>query len=499
MNSLGTKILIAIIGFVAINFLAKQFFFRFDLTQNKEFTLSKATKDIIKNLDDKVNITAYFSNDLPTDVAKTQEELKDILNEFSNISKGQVEFQFISPNDDPKKEEEAMKEGIQPVMINVREKDQSKQLKAFLGATVKIGDAKEVIPVIQPGTAMEYALTTSIKKLAVKNKPLLGFLQGHREAAIQELAQAYESLNILYHSESVYISDTVDLSKYKTLVIVRPQDSFPPSDLAKLDEYLSNGGNILLAMNHIEADMQQGLVNVSKTGLKEWLNTKGLKVEDALVRDVACGQVQVQQQNGFFSFNTPIQMPYLPLVQKFPEHPVTKGLERVILQFASPLSYSGDARNVFTPLLLSSDKSASENLPLVFDIQRQWTQSDFPQSNICMGGVLEGKIVGERSSRLIVYTDGDFPVGRGRNQQINADNVSLLVNGIDWLSDDTGLIDLRTKAVDTRPIKELDDATRSLYKYLNFLLPIGLILVYSFFRSSMNRRKRIQRMEERFV
>ncbi|HRI34986.1 MAG TPA: hypothetical protein PLD02_14655, partial [Saprospiraceae bacterium] len=188
-----------------------------------------------------------------------------------------------------------------------------------------------------------------------------------------------------------------------------------------------------------------------------------------------------------------------PLVQKFPEHPVTKGLERVILQFASPLSYSGDARNVFTPLLLSSDKSASENLPLVFDIQRQWTQSDFPQSNICMGGVLEGKIVGDRSSRLIVYTDGDFPVGRGRNQQINADNVSLLVNGIDWLSDDTGLIDLRTKAVDTRPIKELDDATRSLYKYLNFLLPIGLILVYSFFRSSMNRRTRIQRMEERFV
>ncbi|MBL0237287.1 MAG: GldG family protein [Saprospiraceae bacterium] len=104
-------------------FLAKQFFFRFDLTQNKEFTLSKATKDIIKNLDEKVNITAYFSNDLPTDVAKTQEELKDILNEFANISKGQVEYQFISPNDDPKKEEEAMKEGIQPVMINVREKE----------------------------------------------------------------------------------------------------------------------------------------------------------------------------------------------------------------------------------------------------------------------------------------------------------------------------------------------------------------------------------------
>lgn len=81
-----------------------------------------------------------------------------------------------------------------------------------------------------------------------------------------------------------------------------------------------------------------------------------------------------------------------------------------------------------------------------------------------MGGLLELKSGG----RMIVYGDGDFPVGQGRNQQVNEDNVSLLVNGIDWLSDDTGLIELRTKAVQTRPIKELDDASRSMYKYVNF-------------------------------
>ena len=105
---------------------------------------------------------------------------------------------------------------------------------------------------------------------------------------------------------------------------------------------------------------------------------------------------------------------------------------------------------------------------------------------------------GNKQLKLIIYGDGDFPVGRGRNQQINQDNVSLLVNGIDWLSDDTGLIDLRTKAVETRPIKELDDSTRNMYKYLNFLLPIILVLLYSFYRSSVNRRKRSQRMEERY-
>ncbi|MBK9631311.1 MAG: hypothetical protein IPO62_09650 [Saprospiraceae bacterium] len=187
-----------------------------------------------------------------------------------------------------------------------------------------------------------------------------------------------------------------------------------------------------------------------------------------------------------------MQLPYLPLIQNFTDHPVTKGLDRIIFQFASPVRYQGPDN--WTPLILSSDKSASEKVPLMIDIQKQWTHADFSEKNICMGGLLELKSGG----RMIVYGDGDFPVGQGRNQQVNEDNVSLLVNGIDWLSDDTGLIELRTKAVQTRPIKELDDASRSMYKYVNFLLPIGLVLIYSVYRSAQSRRKRQNRMEQRF-
>ncbi|HQX44808.1 MAG: Gldg family protein [Saprospiraceae bacterium] len=496
MNTTASKIIVAILAFVALNFLARQFFFRLDLTKNQEFTLSPATKNILRNLEEKVKVTAYFSDDLPTDVGKTKEELKEILDEFYNLSKGNLEYEFIAPNDDPKKEEEAMREGIQPVMINVREKDQAKQLKAFLGATIKVGDKKEIIPVIQPGTAMEYALTTNIKKLVVKNKPVIGFIQGHREASLQEMVQVYESLNILYSVESVYFTDSTDLSKYKTLVLVRPQDSFPPDHFQMLDEYLAQGGNLLIAANQIEAELQTGQVTPSMSGVGNWLATKGIVLENALIKDAACGSVQVQQQTGMFSFATPVQLPYLPLIQNFSNHPVTKGLERVILQFASAVSYNG--KEQFTPLLFSSGKSGRDPMPIVIDIQRQWTEADFPERNICLGAVVEGKIAGTTSSKLVIYGDGDFPVGRGRNQQINQDNVSLLVNGIDWLTDDTGLIDLRTKAVETRPIKELDDATRNMYKYLNFLVPIILVLLYSFYRSSQNRRKRTQRMEERY-
>ncbi|MBK9631309.1 MAG: Gldg family protein [Saprospiraceae bacterium] len=109
MNQYFSKIVIAILAFIFINLAARWISFRFDLTQNKEFTLSKATRDILKNLDDKVTIKAYFSKDLPVDIAKTTEALTDLLSEFKNISNGQVEYEFISPNDDQAKEEEAMK------------------------------------------------------------------------------------------------------------------------------------------------------------------------------------------------------------------------------------------------------------------------------------------------------------------------------------------------------------------------------------------------------
>lgn len=492
MKQITSKIILSVLLFIAINYVSRWLSFRIDLTQNKEFTLSKATRDILSNLDDKVMVKAYFSDDLPVDIAKTSEALNDLLSEFKNISQGKVEYEFISPNADPKKEEEAMKEGIQPVMINVREKDQSKQLKAFLGLTIQYKEKKEVVPVVQPGTAMEYAMATGIKKLTVSNKPRIGFIQGHGEASLQEMAQVYQSLDILYDVESVYLTDSTDLKKYRTLAWVRPQDSIPAQHVLMVDEYLKKGGNLLVAANSVQADLQQGLAMMASTGLEAWLLTHGIVVDSALVRDAACGSVQVQQQAGFFSFATPVQLPYLPLVQNFPSHPVTKGLERVILQFVSPVRYMGTGS--FTPLILSSDKSAVEKVPLMIDINKQWTQVDFQESNICMGGLVEEPGQG----RIIVYGDGDFPVGRGRNQQVNEDNISLLVNGIDWLSDDTGLIELRTKAVATRPIKELDDATRSMYKYLNFLLPIGLLLTYSFYRSAASRRKRQKRMDQRF-
>src|SRR5690606_9590916 len=101
----------------------------------------------------------------------------------------------------------------------------------------------------------------------------------------------------------------------------------------------------------------------------------------------------------------------------------------------------------------------------------------------------------DNSWRLMVVGDGDFPVGGARGEQVNVDNINFMVNAVDWLSDNTGLIDLRTKGIIYRPIDELEDATKTLLKWLNFLLPILLLIIYGLLRMHQNRIKRIKRME----
>ena len=93
-------------------------------------------------------------------------------------------------------------------MINVRDKDQIKQQKAYLGAVVSMGSRKENIPFIQPGSAMEYAFSTAIKKLSVVNKPSIAIIEGHGEPLLNEIMQVYKELSILYDVQPLTLTDT---------------------------------------------------------------------------------------------------------------------------------------------------------------------------------------------------------------------------------------------------------------------------------------------------
>jgi len=238
----STIILVSVIVII-VNILAESYSFRVDLTEGKEYTLSKATRDILKNLDKPVTVTAYFSKDLPPSISSVADNLKDMLTEYGRRSGGLVVYKFVNPNENQQFEKEAVQNGVQPVMINVREKDQVKQQKAYMGAVVSLGEEKEKIPFMQPGSAMEYALSTAIKKLSVVNKPSIAIIQGHGEPEINEIARVYTELRVLYDVEPLTLTDTSTIpDKFKTIAIIRPEDTIPAPQLAILDNFLLEGG-----------------------------------------------------------------------------------------------------------------------------------------------------------------------------------------------------------------------------------------------------------------
>jgi gliding-associated putative ABC transporter substrate-binding component GldG len=496
------KFILPVIGIIIlVNILSDSFFFRLDFTADKRYTLSKATKDILASLKEPVTVKAYFSENTPPDIAKVKRDFKDLLIEYANRSKGKVVYTFINPNEKEELEQQATQAGVQPVMINVRDKDQMKQQKAYMGAVVQMGEKSEVIPFMQPGSAMEYALSSSIKKLSVAEKPVIGMLQGHGEATARSMQQVWNGLTVLYDVQDVTLSDNAGVpDKIKTLLIVDPKDSFPQSDLHHLDEFLALGKSILICYSRETADFTKATGSSRHTGLEDWLAQKQIQIGDQFVVDATCGSVTVRQQQGPFMMNTQIQFPYFPLINKFEDHPVTKGLSQVLLRFPSPLKYTGDSSIHYVPIIKTSDKAGLQPSPTFFNIQKQWTAADFPMQNIVLGAAFTGAISGSARSKMVVIDDGSFAVnGEGQQaQQLPADNVNLFINAVDWLSDESGLVELRTKGVSSRPLSSIEEGTKIFYKYLNFLLPMLLIIGYGFFRSQMKRSQRLKRMEENY-
>jgi gliding-associated putative ABC transporter substrate-binding component GldG len=500
-----TYTFLLIIGvLVLVNILANTLYLRLDFTEDRRYTLSKATKNILKELKEPITITAYISNDeLPAEYMKQRTDIKEMLIEYANLSHGRVRYTFVDPSANEDAKQKAMQAGIPQKPIQVREKDQYKIQQIFFGAVLQLNDKTEVLPELKPGLPLEYAFSATIKKLSATDKPYIGLLQGQGEPSPSAINQAYSTLQVLYNVEPVYLSDTsYTLKKYKTIAIIGAKDTIREKYLQQLDRYMSEGGNIFIAFSHVDANSQNASGIVVNNGISNWLKKKGLILGDNFVIDANCGSVTAQQQQGGFIINTPVKFPYFPVISNFPKHPITDGLDAVILPFASSLTYKGDSSKIFVPLIQTSEKSGTQPAPLRFDLSKEWNDADFPLKNVTMAGVLVPK--SGNGNKILVVTNGNFATNgetqqQEQQQQVNPGNLNLMVNSIDWLSDETGLIELRAKGIKFRPLDKIDDGKRTFLKYLNFLLPILLIIGYGIYRMNNNRNKRVKRMEAHYV
>ena len=468
---------------------------KLDLTEDKEYTLSTATKNILTELEEPVIIKAYFSEDLSAQYAKGRADFMALLIEYKNISSNNISFEFINPNKTEQLEIDALQEGIQPLLIQTTKKDQVQQQKAFMGAVLKNKSQEEVIPFVEPGSSMEYALTTAIKKVSNLEKLKIAFITGHGEPGIEYMLQSSSALSVLYEQQNLDIKSIseIDLS-ITTAIIVAPTDSFSSDDLEKFENYIEKGGNMVLALNVVNGNLQTSQGKEQKTGLENWIEKYGLKVNSNFIVDEKCGSVTQQQQEGFSTHNSQISFPYAPLIHNFADHPITNGLEGLLFQFISSIDISESGNKNILPLLYSSQRSGVKNSEIQFDLGKEWTDEDFAAPKQILAAYVSLSEQTGLGNGLVIIGDGDFAINGPRNnaRQLNPDNVNLLVNSVDFLSDETGLIELRTRGISYRPLRTLDEGSVQLIKYLNLLGPLGIITLYGIFR--LQKRKKRRRM-----
>jgi ABC-type uncharacterized transport system involved in gliding motility auxiliary subunit len=251
---------------------------------------------------------------------------------------------------------------------------------------------------------------------------------------------------------------------------------------------------LYIAIDRVDVDLQTNATFAVNTGLESWLKSKGITIAEDFVIDQQCGQVTAQVGPGAYQI---IPFHYLPNVNHFADHTITNGLESMLFPFVSSMSFIGDSSRSFVPLVFTSENAGTKLAPVTFDLNKEWTDTDFPQKSLPLAAALLPK--SGKEGKMVVVSDGGFAVNSDGQQQLQPDNVNFMVNAIDWLSDDTGLIELRTKGVTTRMLSDLSDGTRAFLKYFNFLLPIFLIVIYGIYRMNRNRNIRLKRMEGNYV
>lgn len=505
---------------LVINLISVYLFSRLDLTESKVFSLSSASKEIARNLDDKVIVKMYFSEDLPPPYSTNTRYLKDKLEEYRAYAKGNLKLELIDPIKD-KKEVEAQSHGIPPIQLNVMEHDKLEIKKAYMGLVFLYENKKEVMPVIQNLTGLEYELSRTIKRLSSRFIPAVGFLTGHEEAN--------PSTNLTYLNSVLskeYSAKSVDLSKgttvprdIKCLIIVGPKTPFSDWEKYALDQFLMQGGKLALFLDKTDMNLELGKADGLYLDLDDFLENYGVKVNDDLVIDVQSSRISIRQQSGAMTISNIVSYPFFPLATNFDkENPIVKNLENVDFPFVSTLdSTLARQRNLdFIPLVMSSSRSGIQTYPYDINPFRKFDRTDFGMANLVLAAVVQGSfgsyfsdkeipepeepspqfdrpdstLTQSPENRLVVVGDADFiKDGSMRSKS----NLVFFMNIVDWLSQDENLISIRSKEVTARPLKELSPAQKRLAKYGNILGLPFVVIIFGLLRWRI--RKQVKRSQ----
>jgi gliding-associated putative ABC transporter substrate-binding component GldG len=544
-NILAFLLLFAVI--IVINIVGNFYFKRFDLTQDKRYTLSESTIKLIENIEEPVFIDVFLEGNFPPEFKRLQNETKQILEEFRSHNSNLI-FQFTNPLEDESQAqqyvEELIKLGFMPTNINSNKKGKKEVIQIFPWAIANQNEKSVRVPLLVNNFGnspseninssvqlLEFAFADAITKITTEKKKRIAVLKGNGEMADKYQADYLLNLKEYYQLGEFNFDSLQDnpqkilenLNRFDAALIVKPTEAFSDNEKYILDQFVMNGGKSMWLMDKVVADIDSlqnennaALAYPRELNLDDLFFKYGVRINYQLVQDLLSTPITAQSAQG----DVPIDWLYSPIIKSDNNHTINKNINLIKLEFANTLDTLKNGIKK-TVLLKSSPQSKAVGAPLevnLYEFMEGLDEQSYNKGNQNIGVLLEGKFTSGfknrvkpfpsknnlesgKENKMIVIADGDIvnynyvnkkPLNGGIDQwtQQVYGNKEFLLNAMNYLLDDSGLINIRNKEVKLAFLDK--EKVEKDYTYIQLLtvgLPILLLLLFATLFAYLRKRK----------
>ncbi|MBT8206527.1 MAG: gliding motility-associated ABC transporter substrate-binding protein GldG, partial [Eudoraea sp.] len=386
----GIKVLL---GVILVNFLAQWAYVRFDLTEDKRFTLSPAALEAVRNLEGPVIIDVLLDGDLPSEFTRLRNETVQILEEFEETN-GELVFNLVNPLEGETETEATIAQlqglGLTPVNITVAANTKTTQELLFPWALVTFQERTVKVPLLKNKLGastedrvnnsvqnLEYAFADAFTKLGIKEKKRIAVIKGNGQLEDQYLADFLTTIREYYNIGAITLDSVATnpegtlerLREFDLALIAKPTQAFTEEEKYILDQYMVLGGASMWLIDPVVAELDSLFNNQGKSlayirdlNLNDLLFRYGVRISPNLVNDLYFTQVVLAMGEGNNTQYNPVPWYYHPMVFSRENHPINTNMEALRFQFASSLdTLANDYRK--TLLLQSSPLSKADGVP----------------------------------------------------------------------------------------------------------------------------------------
>jgi ABC-2 type transport system permease protein len=435
------QLLIVVANVFIVCYISSIFFFRIDLTQEKRYTLSEVSKQILKSLPDQILIKVYLEGDLPKGFKQLNKATREMLDEFRIYGGKNIQYQFIDPYENPEPKvvsnlvRDLYNKGIQPTNIKLKDSKGGYSEKQVLpGALVSYNGVELPLNLLSNNTglsgeenlnnsieSLEYTLLNTIHNISNTKAGKIAFLKGHGELDQYSTADITRELANYYQVDTGEIlSNFHALDPYKCVIIAGPEKPFSEEDKFVIDQYLMHGGKLLWFLNPAKVDadsIAQGrtMAYIKQLNIDDQLFKYGIRINPAIIQDVQCALIPINtSMSGTQPKFIPVPWLYLPLLSGSQLSPISRNLNLIKADYCSFIdTLVSNGLLEKTVILNSSKYSRIVQVPSIIslsEIKIQHQRSEFDKSFLPVAVLVEGKFPSVFKNRMLsgLHINGSY-------------------------------------------------------------------------------------------